>query len=265
MRIIPKIPAIILSIGVAAGLATAASPQDSTEVKGFVVDQTGKLGVGTSAPTQTLHVAGNTLTEGVLMGDGVGGRYGNAAVISGFDVRYGQRKFVLNYTGSSENPNFIQIAAINPNDPTTAVLKTFIIDHPTDPARHLVHAALEGPEGAVFYRGSAQLIGGQVRIELPPYFEALTRPDGRTVQVTNVDGFDPLAVKRIKGQTVLDGAFIVMAQDQQSTQMFDWIVTAIRADAPALEVEPVKGSIVVGGVGPYTFALPLPHLASVEK
>lgn len=244
---------IILLIGLVAGVATGAMSQSDTVVKGFVVDQTGKLGVGTNAPTQTLHVAGNSLTEGVLMGEGVNGRFGSSAVISGFDVRYGQRAFVLTYNGTDENPSNIQINAVNPTDPTQSVFKTFIIDHPNDPGRHLVHAALEGPEGAVFYRGSAQLIEGRIKVELPKYFEALTRSEGRTIQLTNVDGFDRISVQTRNGTKILDGSFEVVAETADSRQRFDWVVTAVRADGALLEVEPDKGSIIVGGAGPYTY------------
>jgi hypothetical protein len=33
--------------------------------------------------------------------------------------------------------------------------KTFVIDHPVDPERYLVHACLEGPEAGIYYRGKS--------------------------------------------------------------------------------------------------------------
>ena len=243
----------------AAGLILAsaapalAQDEDDTEIKGFVVDPEGNMGVGTSAPDETLHVAGDSLIEGLIKGGGLDGQFGTSAVINGFDVRYGQRPFVLVYGGTGSAETDIQIHAINPVDPNQSVFKTFIIDHPQDPARHLVHAALEGPEGAVYYRGAAQLSGGEARVKLPDYFEALTRAEGRTVQLTNIDGFDRLAVRTVEGAKIHEGAFVVVSEDPESVQRFDWEVKAVRADGPPLAVEPVKGSVTVAGQGPYTY------------
>jgi hypothetical protein len=63
-------------------------------------------------------------------------------------------------------------------------VKNFIIDHPFDRDRYLIHTTLEGPENAVFYRGSARLHGGLSEVSLPAYFEAATRASGRTVLLT---------------------------------------------------------------------------------
>lgn len=245
--------ALLLGLASASAAFAQSGTAQNTTIKGFAVDQQGNLGVGTSDPQHTLHVAGNTYTQGVLMGGGINGQFGSSAVISGQDVRYGQRTFVFTYAGTGNAPTDIQIHAINPVDSTQSVFKTFIIDHPLDEARHLVHAALEGPEGAVFYRGSAQLRDGRARIELPPYFEALTRAEGRTLQLTNVDGFDRLAIETQDGLKIADGAFRVISDNPTSNQRFDWEVKAVRADGPLLVVEPLKGSMRVAGYGPYTY------------
>jgi hypothetical protein len=115
--------------------------------------------------------------------------------------------------------------------------KKFVIAHPTQPGKQLVHAAIEGPESAVYYRGEAQLVSGVAEIQLPEYFEALTAKHGRTVMLTNVDGFDRLAVRKQDGNQVKDGKFIVMAESDTSTQAFTWEVKAVRADIPPLPVE----------------------------
>jgi len=260
-----KFRAIALAACIATLFGTMSHTQDADEVKGFVVDHRGYLGVGTAAPEQTLHVKGNSLTEGVLMGDGLGGDFGSAAVINGATYIpggiMGQRSFVLEYhppipwVGVEESN---VIVSWDPNTPDQRLYKTFIIDHPTDQDRHLVHAALEGPEGAVFYRGSAQLENGRIEISLPPYFEALTKEQDRTIQLTNIDGFDRLAIQSLDGVKITNGAFVVISEQPQSSQQFDWNVTAVRADGPPLEVEPLVGSILIGGMGPYTYQIASP-------
>ncbi len=128
-------------------------------------------------------------------------------------------------------------------------VKSFVIDHPLDDDRHLVHGALEGPEGAVYYRGSAKLSAGRAVVELPHYFEALTLEEGRTIQLTNVDGFDRLAVKTQDGRRIFDGRFVVVAEDPRSEQAFDWQVMAVRADVDELVVEPLRADVDVRAFG----------------
>lgn len=111
--------------------------------------------------------------------------------------------------------------------------KAFVIDHPTDPALKLVHASIEGPENAVYYRGE-DVIGndGTVVVLLPAYFEALTTTTGRTVQLTPVHAGKP--VLPVSATPVVDGSFMVAGEPGQR---FWWHVTAVRADIPALVPE----------------------------
>lgn len=115
--------------------------------------------------------------------------------------------------------------------------KKFAIAHPTRAGKVLTHAAIEGPEVAVYYRGEAQLDAGRAVIELPEYFEALTQKRQRTVILTNVDGFDCLAVQRQAEMQVKGGKFVVVSNHPDSTQRFTWEVKALRADVDALGVE----------------------------
>ena len=114
--------------------------------------------------------------------------------------------------------------------------KAFDIAHPLDPGRRLVHGCLEGPELAVYYRGRGRLVGGRARVALPPYFEALTRVEGRTVQLTPIADPDGAVVALAAGP-VRDGAFRVHA-DTAADGEFHWQVTAVRSDIDELDVEP---------------------------
>jgi hypothetical protein len=115
--------------------------------------------------------------------------------------------------------------------------KKFVIDHPLKEGKTLTHAAIEGPESAVHYRGEAQLVDGRATVYLPEYFEALTLEQGRTVTLTNVDGFDLLSVERQENMQVKDGRFVVISDVPGSTQAFSWEVKATRSDISFSSVE----------------------------
>jgi len=128
--------------------------------------------------------------------------------------------------------------------------KHFVIDHPLDPEnRHLHHVCIEGPEAAVFYRGSGRLEGGRAEVKLPDYFEALTRTEDRAVMLTPVaEGEEPVTL--LAASPVRGGRFTVRAANGSNPgQRFSWQVTAVRADVEPVEVETVKAGRVAAGVG----------------
>lgn len=109
--------------------------------------------------------------------------------------------------------------------------KAFAIDHPLYDDKTLVHAAVEGPESGVYYRGKSQMNNGKSTVVLPDYFEALTRREDRTVLLTPVwDGQEPpvLAASDVK-----NGKFTVRASRDVE---FYWEVKAARSDIPRLDV-----------------------------
>lgn len=127
-------------------------------------------------------------------------------------------------------------------------LKAFVIDHPTDSDRYLVHVCAEGPTADVIYRGEAEIRDGQAVVEMPAYFEAATRTNyGRQVQLTPIDELCMAAASRIEG-----GKFTIRCSGPDGT-VVQWLVTAVRADAEQFPVEPLKSEVGVGGTGPYRF------------
>jgi len=246
---------------VAAALLISLAPltgvNAQSTVVGIAVDNRGNVGIGTQTPQKKLDVTGDALVQGTVFGTGGGGQFGQAATVAGFDYVYGTRGFVLAFNPQGATPNEqIQIYALSPTDPGQSSYKTFVIPHPEDSGRYLVHATLEGPEAAVYYRGSAKLEGGRAVVRLPHYFEALTRAEGRTIQLTNIGGFDRLAVETRNGMKIADGTFAVISDNPHSAQGFDWEVKAVRSDGAQLEVEPRKSERVVAGIGPYTYSYP---------
>lgn len=120
----------------------------------------------------------------------------------------------------------------------TGKSKNFAIEYPGKPGSTLIHSSLEGPENAVYYRGEAQLVKGLAVIELPEYFEKLTRKEGRTVLISPT--FESLdePVSNLAKSIVKDGKFSVKATDSNNlSQKFSWEVKAVRADIPLLQVE----------------------------
>jgi hypothetical protein len=124
--------------------------------------------------------------------------------------------------------------------------KTFVIDHPLDESKYLVHACLEGPEAGVYYRGIDEITEGQkVKLSLPAYVAALATEF--TVQVT--------ALAEDEDEELTFGYKVTAVKDSQFTVIgpkgkFSWLVMGKRLP---IDVEPSKATSQVRGDGPYTY------------
>lgn len=118
--------------------------------------------------------------------------------------------------------------------------KEFVIEHPLHDGQQLVHAAIEGPECAVYYRGEGETgPDGCAHVRLPPYFEALTMPTNRTVLVTPLVEATGSVAAQLAASAVVEGSFVVRTADGSGQrQRFYWEVKAVRADAEPLIAEP---------------------------
>jgi hypothetical protein len=124
----------------------------------------------------------------------------------------------------------------------TGAGKTFVINHPDNNERYLIHACLEGPENGVYYRGKNRITNNEsVRIFLPNYvkkiafdFTAIVTPIYSDTNLTK-----PLQVSEIE-----DNSFVVYGENTK----FNWLVYGSRG---SLDVEPLKSSVDVKGIGPY--------------
>lgn len=144
------------------------------------------------------------------------------------------------FVGGSVSIGTAPAYTLHVNGSFAASQKYFLIPHPLDPGnKDLVHGTLEGPELAVYYRGESQLDKGQAEVGPPSYFEALVRTEGRTVQLTPLDGWSPLYVE--KG--VQNGRFRVMTTPSGNpAQRFYWEVKGVRADADAVQPERLRAA-----------------------
>jgi len=123
--------------------------------------------------------------------------------------------------------------------------KTFVIDHPYDETKYLVHACLEGPESGVYYRGEGIISDNiSTTIDLPYYVEKLAT--NFTVQVTQIyeDENSENTSVNLKCSRVKNGQFKVYGENCG----FFWIVYGTRNTIP---VEPLKSETDVKGSGPY--------------
>ncbi len=189
--------------------------------------------------------------------DALGGTWGGSggALLS----RSGTNTFSADWVGSTMDlvidngtggyPQLSVLTATNQISIAGAAAKTFVIEHPTDQDKYLVHAAIEGPSIDVYYRGEATLVDGHARINLPSYFEALTGIANRTVHLTAIRNGSS-AGPELEVSRVFEGGFDVYGDSDKS---FFWEVKAERKDVARLKVEPRKSDYELMGNGPYTW------------
>jgi hypothetical protein len=120
--------------------------------------------------------------------------------------------------------------------------KSFVIDHPTDSNKYLVHTCLEGPEAGVYYRGTGKILNSQsVKIKLPHYVSTLAYDF--TINITPIyDG----KIHILNAGMVDNNTFTVYGDNCE----FFWTVFGKRFD---INIEPVKTSVDVKGNGPYLY------------
>jgi hypothetical protein len=62
--------------------------------------------------------------------------------------------------------------------------KSFRVPDPRDDSRYIQYTSVQGPEAAIYTRGTAELIAGQAFIEFPDHFAAMAAEGTITVSVT---------------------------------------------------------------------------------
>ena len=117
-------------------------------------------------------------------------------------------------------------------------LKSFIIDHPLDPAdRFLKHFSLESNEVLNVYRGNATFDGnGEAVVEMPDYYEHINTDP--SYQLTPIGGWMQLYIK----EELKDGRFTIAGGTPGGKA--SWTVHAQRND-PYLQQHPEKRAVEV--------------------
>lgn len=171
------------------------------------------------------------------------------------------------------------------NGRSGALLKTFVIPHPSDAERLLIHATTESPQAGAHYWGTAVVVDGLATVDLPSYFEDLNGLEGRAVSLTVLAENDPESRGKLPGRKETppekvdlrryighrpqgppigrcpvvqatypeNGQFQIIGSGGPDAFRVMWTVLAIRKDVPQFDVEPLKAQGTVRGDGPYTY------------
>lgn len=221
-----------------------------------IAGASGNVGVGTSNPNQRLdvidgafRVATSAAGSGAVIVSVTAQEHGLLSVRNSANNHYvyagqsqasgaanvGAQLLVCDSSGASRGG--FQINSAN-NCTMFAQVKSFMVENPDDPTTDLYYACVEGPEAAMYVRGTAHLVNGEAIVTLPKHFTAMALLDGMTVQITPLSadcngiavvkkGTDVFAVKELMRGT--------------SNAAFDWEVKAVRSGFEDFEVIRPKG------------------------
>lgn len=106
-------------------------------------------------------------------------------------------------------------------------VKAFRVMNPLQAGTEIWYACPEGPEAAIYCRGTGQLTGGQATINLPNHFKVLASEEGITVQLTPCSAESTGLAVVAKS---LDGIEIRECQGGQGNYAFDYLVMATREE-----------------------------------
>jgi len=268
----------------------AYSPADAMQSQLIVnADGASLNGIDAAGATQS-YVWAQDNGELLLSGDVVrseaplGTTGAGVSLMAQGDSGAGLRMFLgggtLNFVDNDNNQLF---ELGGPDGPylTAGDVKAFVIPHPTDPERLLVHGCTESPVAGIEYWGEAVIADHQATVVLPAYFEALAEPGGRQVQLTTILAGEPRrvtqptpppppdvawvapppvvrelppAVYPAAASRIADGKFTVHCEGPDGT-VVAWLVKAARKVTP-FEVEPLRSAVKVDGFGPYLTTTP---------
>ncbi len=123
-----------------------------------------------------------------------------------------------------------------------ADIKNFSVPYPGDSTKTINYASLEGPEAAVYIRGTAELLNGDCKIELPEHFKLVGSEQNLTVLVT------PLSAES-KGLAVIEKSTSVIIVRElfngKGNYMFDYEIKTVRKGYENYEV--VRKPVVISG------------------
>ena len=169
------------------------------------------------------------------------GQY-QSAVISGGGIWYSTTGFIQPLISATSNIINPLVYDLTSQQISYSTGKTFVIDHPQNKNKYLIHACLEGPEAGVYYRGKSEIANNEyIKISLPKYTSSLA--SDFTIQITPIHNkLNPIPILTVS--EVENNRFYVYGTNTK----FFWTVYGKRSD---IDVEPLKKDVNVKGDGPY--------------
>lgn len=184
----------------------------------MTLDTTGTLNVG---PRAQLASSGNSNTDGF-----VGLRRSAtgllSAMLSGFGNGY--QIALVNTTQTALIGSFFSNYTTNQTT-IQATVKNFVEPNPSDPSTDIYYACIEGPEAAMYTRGTGTLVNGHASISLPAHFADLASSQGITVILTPLSG-DSLGLAATNKS--VSGFEVRELMRGTGTYQFDWEIKAVR-------------------------------------
>lgn len=151
----------------------------------------------------------------------------------------------LNDTGTTGTGGVLRTG-----DTTTTVFatsKSFVEPNPDDLSTDIVYTCIEGPEAAMYCRGTGTLVNGRAHIDLPRHFRTLAEEGTLTVLLT------PLSLDtRGMGVAQKNLAGIEVGEIAGGTGSFDfdWEVKAVRKRFKSYKVDRPWTDRLIGGGDP---------------
>jgi hypothetical protein len=174
-----------------------------------------------SAAGETVRLTQNSSGGGTITLHGPSG--GRTVLLSGV-IGFPNKGFVA-VTDETEAHTAAMTFDNNGNSVVTADIKSFSVPHPTQPDTDIVYACIEGPEAAVYVRGTGHLVNGEAVISLPDHFASVASPDAMTVWVTPHSG-DSLGLAVVAKR--LSGVEVKELHRGTGNYDFDWEIKCVR-------------------------------------
>jgi hypothetical protein len=187
----------------------------------------GVKGIATAATaTPTYGVMGETHSSGT-----------NSAGVYGFSTQVGSSGGYFFNTAAGNTYVSLQDAGISYSIFSFTRLraaslditgtKNFVSPHPENPGLEIRYASVEAPSVDVYFRGTASLVNGSARIEVPDHFRFTAREGTYMTTLTPLDSATPLRVAQ-------EGPDGVVVQGAGNTR-FHYVVYAERAEIVGYE------------------------------
>ena len=210
--------------------------EDATPTGTLYVDSAARVGIGTTIPAGELHVRSSSANTDLYV-ERIGTGPAAALLSAQSDlVAFGTisadpfviatnnvtRMFIT--TGGA-----VGIGTASPTSTLHVVgslnvtgTKNFVEAHPTDSSKEIVYAAMEGGEAGTYVRGTAELVNGEVVIDLPEHFGLVTADKGLTVQLTPRGEWLQAYVVSVTPQK------LVLGEGQRKNGKLDYVVQGVR-------------------------------------